>query len=61
MDKKNEKNKGKKRPICVCGSEMIFVKFTGYYDERYFWICNNNKCYVGQDFEEDEIDRGCYA
>lgn len=33
---RNGENKGKKRPICACGTEMIYVEFLGYYDMRLF-------------------------
>ncbi len=59
--KRNKENEGKKRPICSCGTEMTFVYFEGYYDERWFWICENNKCMADVEFKADVKDKGAYA
>ena len=58
---RNKENEGKKRPVCACGTEMTYVQFTGYYDEREFWICENRSCTTEDSFEPDEEDRGAYA
>jgi hypothetical protein len=58
---RNKKNEGKKRPVCACGTEMTFVHFEGYYDEREFWICENAKCETIDGFEPDIKNKGCYA
>lgn len=58
---RNIENKGKKRPVCACGTEMTFVKFEGYYDEREFWICEKSDCKIEDEFKPDELDKGCYA
>jgi hypothetical protein len=59
--KRNKENEGKKRPVCVCGTEMTYVQFSGYYDEREFWICENRDCKIEDEFKPDEIDKVCYA
>lgn len=58
---RNKENEGKKRPVCACGIEMTYVEFRGYYDELWFWICENNDCKTEDGFEPDEKDLGCYA
>jgi hypothetical protein len=58
---RNKENEGKKRPVCACGTEMTYVAFRGYYDEREFWICENRDCKTEDEFKPDETDRGCYA
>lgn len=40
---------------------MTYVQFTGYYDEREFWICENRSCTTEDSFKPDEEDRGAYA
>ena len=58
---RNKENEGKKRPVCVCGTEMTYVNFTGYYDEREFWICENSSCTTEDRFKPDYEDLGAYA
>lgn len=61
MKFRNKENEGKKRPVCACGTEMTYVEFIGYYDEREFWICENTDCKTEDEFKPDEQDRGAYA
>ena len=58
----NPDNQGKKRPICVCGKEMIYIRFYGYYDEMEYWICQDSDCQdkIEKDFVPDEIHKGAY-
>ena len=66
---RNKENEGKKRPVCVCGTEMTYVEYGSYYDDREFWICENGACMTKDDFKPDVIDqiltnaddRGAYA
>jgi hypothetical protein len=58
---RNKENEGKKRPVCACGTEMTYVEFRGYYDEREFWICENRGCKTEDEFKPDEEDIGAYA
>lgn len=58
---RNPENEGKERPICACGTEMTYVAFEGYYDDRTFWICENPECETENEFKPDEKDKGCYA
>lgn len=61
MIHRNIKNEGKKRPVCACGTEMTYIEYKGYYDEREFWICENDECKTEDDFIADDTDKGCYA
>ena len=61
MIHRNQKNEGKKRPICTCGTEMTYILYKGYYDEREFWICENESCEAEDSFVADDTDTGCYA
>jgi len=58
---RNKDNEANKRPVCACGTEMTYVKFIGYYDERHFWICENSECKTEDDFNPDQKDFGAYA
>ena len=58
---RNEKNAGKKRPVCACGAEMTFVLYKGYYDEREYWICENPECKTDDSFEHDTKSMGAYS
>ena len=58
---RNEKNEGKKRPKCSCGTEMTYVVFAGYYDVMKYWICENDKCTTKDDFVADRDERGAYV
>lgn len=58
---RNKENEGKKRPVCACGTGMTYVQFTGYYDEREFWICENMDCKTEYELKPDIEDFGAYA
>jgi hypothetical protein len=58
---RNDKNSGKKRPVCACGTEMTYAEFNGYYDSFEYWLCENNACSVKDSFVADITERGAYA
>lgn len=51
-----------RRPICVCGEEMVVVQFTGYYDEFKYFECENPDCVMDIDMMNPTSEtRGGYA
>ena len=58
---RNPENEGKKRPICSCGTEMTFIMYQGYYDERTYWECENPECKITDEFKPDNESKGSYA
>lgn len=50
------------RPVCSCGSKMVYIKFVNYYDEVHFWECGNEACINSyerlekNEYEPDELD-----
>lgn len=58
---RNKENEGKKRPICACGTEMTFIVYKAYYDEFFYWTCENPDCKAEDQFKPDREDKGAWT
>lgn len=49
------------KPVCLCGSELIVVEYSGYYDSFNTWVCSDEECAILDDMKPIHTSKGSYV